>query len=145
MAYSENTNHPWDVRAAWAKQIVANMQPRVEPDRSVPAINNDHVYLAYSAGRIKIGTSMDVGVRKRGLNTQSPHPVTIILTIPGDCKLERKLHFCLGGVRVHGEWFKITPEMRELLAASLCRTGLRKFKKAEADFRKWVRTEYAGI
>lgn len=132
---------PWEVRARLAKSIVANIRRRVEVDRSVPAADGAYVYFAYSAGRIKIGTSADLRLRCRGLNTQSPHPVTVVLTISGGVDLERKLHDCLAGVRMHGEWFKITPEMRQLLDRSLCQTGKRKLRKAEASFRKWIRTE----
>lgn len=62
---------PWERRANWAKGVVATIRPRIEPDHSVPAEDCPHVYFAYSAGRIKIGTSIDVAARSRGLNTQS--------------------------------------------------------------------------
>lgn len=64
-------------------------------------------------------------------------------TIPGNYDLERKFHDCLGSFRLHGEWFKVTPEMRKFLEDhALCSTGKRKFKRAEAEFRKWIRSEF---
>ncbi|MCP1832864.1 GIY-YIG nuclease family protein [Bradyrhizobium sp. USDA 4545] len=136
-----DTVSPWESRANEARSIVANMRSPTEIDRTVPRGFGAYVYLAYSAGRIKIGTSREVKSRHRGLNTQSPHPVTVILAVPGGTELERKLHDCLGSLRVHGEWFSITRDMRRLLKLRLCKSGMRKFKQAEADFRKWLADE----
>lgn len=133
---------PWEARAAWAKAIVAGIRPQPEPDRTVVNGFEHHVYWAYSAGRIKIGTSNNVPDRQRGLNGQGAHPVTIIMTRPGGRGFEQQVHASLESVRLHGEWFKITPEMRRYLDQTLCRTGKRKFRKAEAEFREWVTTEF---
>jgi hypothetical protein len=132
---------PWEARAVWAKSVVANIRRRPEVDRSVATADGHYVYFAYSAGRIKIGTSGDLDNRKRGLTTQSPHAVTILLVIEGGLPLESRLHECLDSVRLHGEWFRLNSDMRGLLNHSLCRTGKRKLKRAEDDFLKWIETE----
>jgi hypothetical protein len=133
---------PWEVRAAWARGIVANIRPKPEIDRTVVGAYEHHVYWAYSAGRIKIGTSNNVPDRLRGLSGQSPHPVTIIMTRPGSIDLERKLHACLDSLRLHGEWFRLTTEFRKYLDQCLCRSGKRKLSRVEAEFRKWVQSEF---
>ncbi len=132
---------PWEQRAAWAKSVIANMRPPESPDLTKGGAFVPHVYLAYSAGRIKIGTSINTKGRGKKLAGDSALPVTIIFTVPGGPDLERRLHECLASERLHGEWFRISPEMRKLLDGTLCRTGMRKFKRAEAEFRKWIRSE----
>ena len=107
-------------------------------DRTLGSRGYPQTYLAYSAGRIKIGTSLFPKGRGRGLSTQSPHPVTILFARAGGRELENDLHEMLDCDRVHGEWFRLTEGMRELLHEVLCKQGLRKFKKAEREFRRWL-------
>jgi hypothetical protein len=139
----ENATPPWERRAAWAKSVIANMPRRREIDRTVAASYQAHVYFAYSAGRIKIGTSTNVAARTRNLNGNSAHPVTIILTGLGGAADEAKFHAVYADERLHNEWFTFSPRIREFLNRIMCRKGRRKLKLAEAEFRKWVREQLA--
>lgn len=129
---------PWKRRQDRLERNLADMR-RTHVDRTIGTHGAPQTYFAYSAGRIKIGTSLYPRVRGANLNLQSPHPVTIILAIPGGCDLEAQFHEMLKSERRHGEWFRLSKEMRWLLHQSLCRTGIMKFEKAEAEFRSWLR------
>lgn len=128
----------WKRRQNKLERNLADMR-RTQVDRTIGAHGAPQTYFAYSAGRIKIGTSFCPRARGANLNLQSPHPVTIILTVAGGCELEAQFHKLLRSERRHGEWFRLSKEMRWLLHQSLCRTGIKKFEKAEAEFRSWLR------
>lgn len=61
------------------------------------------------AGPIKIGTSWGPGARLIELMRWSPLPLEIVITIPGDEKLERAIHNRFANAHDHSEWFKATP------------------------------------
>lgn len=129
---------PWKRRQEALERRLADGR-RSHVDCTVGGHGSPHVYFAYSAGRIKIGTSLYPKTRGQRLSTQSPHPVTVILTIPGGADIEARFHELLAGARKHGEWFCLSKEMRWLLQQTLCRTGVSKFKKAEAEFQNWLK------
>lgn len=104
-----------------------------------------HIYFLYSAGMLKVGTSLYVTKRARSIQGQSALPVTVILTGPGDVKDERELHEILAAYRHHDEWFRITPEVRNMLKGMLCARGWGRFKRAEAQFRAWIREQHAAL
>lgn len=65
-----------------------------------------------SVHHIKIGfTDGDPEGRLKALQTGSPTGLVLLLTIPGDRTKERELHERFAAARVHGEWFKPTPEL----------------------------------
>lgn len=74
-----------------------------------------YVYMIYSAGLIKIGTSRDPIARATGLRNMSAHPVSLIWIGVGDTELERELHKRFAGSRERGEWFRPDPELREFI------------------------------
>lgn len=133
----ERAAQPWMRRQEALERRLADGR-RSHADLTIGGHGSPHVYFAYSAGRIKIGTSLYPKTRGQRLSPQSPHPVTIIHTIPGGSDLEAKLHELLAGARRHGEWFCLSKEMRWLLHQTLCRTGILKLKKAEAQFQQWL-------
>lgn len=120
------------IRRIWRKGEAA-------PDLTKGGFFESHVYFAYSAGRIKIGTSINVHSRRRNLTGHSPLPVTILLTCPGDANLEASLHEQFASARLHGEWFTLTPALRGMIEANLCPKGRVALKKAEAGFRDWLK------
>lgn len=129
---------PWERRQEALERRLADGR-RYHADLTIGGHGSPHVYFAYSAGRIKIGTSLYPETRGQRLSAQSPHPVTIILTVPGGVELEAKFHELLAGARRHGEWFCLSKEMRRLLHQTLCRTGVRKLKAAESQFLNWLK------
>lgn len=54
---------------------------------------------------IKIGYASNVRNRLSALQTGAPMGVKLLASMPGDHKVERKLHDRFAGLRVHGEWF----------------------------------------
>lgn len=56
-------------------------------------------------GPIKIGCSSSPGARLRELMTWSPFELELLVTIPGDFDLEKKLHGRFAYLHRHGEWF----------------------------------------
>lgn len=131
---------PWERRQKKLEEQLADMRRANQPyiDKTVGGRNSPHVYFAYSAGRIKIGTSLNPEFRGKDLSLQSPHPVTIIMTVGGGYELEHEFHRLFDALREHGEWFRLSDEMRGFLHQTLCRTGVRKLQEAEADFLNWL-------
>jgi hypothetical protein len=68
---------------------------------------------------VKIGfAGTDVKDRLRNIKTACPYPVDAEAIIPGDLVVERGMHRRFAGSRMHGEWFQITPEIEDLIAAN---------------------------
>ena len=72
-------------------------------------------------GPIKIGCSRVPVERLASLETWSPVPLELIVTLPGDFKLERNIHDCFADAHSHREWFKATPKL--VAAISALRAG----------------------
>ncbi|MFC8182459.1 GIY-YIG nuclease family protein [Rhodococcus sp. NPDC057297] len=71
------------------------------------------VYFLFAprANAIKIGVASDP--RKRIRNLQTPEPCRLVGVMPGvGVEGEQALHGDFKSIRVHGEWFKATPELR---------------------------------
>lgn len=63
-------------------------------------------------GPIKIGVSIFPKYRLKDLQSFSPFELKILATIPnGGHEKENQLHKCYAKSRIHGEWFKPTPEL----------------------------------
>lgn len=62
-------------------------------------------------GPIKIGCSEVPLARLRSLADWSPFPLEIMVAIPGDYGLERRLHNRFFSQRSHREWFHASPEL----------------------------------
>jgi Meiotically up-regulated gene 113 len=137
---SEGTMKPWQRRQERLEQKLADMRRanQLYIDKTVGRHGYPHVYFAYSAGRIKIGTSLYPECRGKDLSLQSPHPVTIVMTVDGGYDLEQEFHRLFDSLREHGEWFRLSDEMRRFLHQTLCRTGVRKLGEAEASFKEWL-------
>ncbi|MGA2177319.1 MAG: GIY-YIG nuclease family protein [Verrucomicrobiota bacterium] len=72
--------------------------------------------------RIKIGVSTDPEKRRSELQTGSADPLRLIGSIPGGLHLESKLHSDFAHLRLQGEWFHATQELRGFIEVEL---GLR--------------------
>lgn len=60
---------------------------------------------------VKIGTSTNLSERCKALNPQE-----VLATEPGDALVERRRHRQFAPLRVHGEWFRMAPELLEHIA-----------------------------
>ncbi len=67
-------------------------------------------------GFIKIGyTKRNIRKRISALQTASPAPLTLLAGMPGGLDKEKILHAKFKKYRVHGEWFKVVPEIIEYI------------------------------
>jgi len=71
---------------------------------------------AARTGLVKIGVTVDVAARLRGLRTMSADTLTLLASVPGSQALERELHERFKVARRHGEWFEPTPELLAYVA-----------------------------
>jgi hypothetical protein len=78
-----------------------------------------YVYFIVAEGcdRVKIGYSRDPTVRLNELQTGSPFPLRIVRVIPA-CRgtLETRVHKHFADLRLHGEWFRVTDDVKQFAA-----------------------------
>ena len=67
------------------------------------------------SGLVKIGKTGNVKRRLRALQTSSPVSLNLLMTIEYDDDLESRIHNKLSAHRAHGEWFRISDEVREFM------------------------------
>lgn len=70
-----------------------------------------YVYAMHSpdTGQIKIGFSRDVAERKLTLQREHGSPLTVVATVSGRIRHERRVHSRLRPYRLTGEWFRAVP------------------------------------
>lgn len=66
-------------------------------------------------GPVKIGCSAAPLERLKTLMTWSPIPLEIAATVPGDGKLERRIHGLFAKSHSHHEWFHASAELSQLI------------------------------
>jgi hypothetical protein len=98
-------------------QIDPKFLPPLETDGAATILLGECVYLLNNAdcGLLKIGYSKRLLYRMGEIAEEvgcSPKALTSLATVPGDKRLERKLHHRFADSRVVGEWFKDCPEIR---------------------------------
>lgn len=110
-----------------------------------PEAKKRNVYFLYCAGHMKIGITNKVERRMSELQIGSPWATQIVLLIPGGRATEGFLHFAFREERVGGEWFRMSPFIREAiheLAPEECAQWL---AQEEASYRQWVADEAAWL
>lgn len=105
-----------------------------------PADLRPHVYFAEALGvadRVKIGwTAQPSKLRLRELQTGCPVKLAVCCHFPGQQDLERLMHEHFAQHRLHGEWFLVEGDLRELIllcAKKDLRTASRHRAKAAAQ------------
>lgn len=66
-------------------------------------------------GRVKIGCAYNPFKRLKTLQSGSPTKLKIEALLKGSNKREKQLHKLLGKHRIHGEWFRISPEIEAII------------------------------
>jgi hypothetical protein len=99
------------------------LKPNSPPpqDRMKKRITNPKVcsvYFIRGGGFIKIGCSTNLVARFRAIRNTSPVPVELVGKFPGGTLEEALLHDRFAADRVHGEWFKESPELLDVIARS---------------------------
>lgn len=70
------------------------------------------IYFIEGGGFVKIGFTRDFSRRLPHIKTSSPFPITVLLVVPAHTSDEKRLHKRFANARLHGEWFKLTPEIQ---------------------------------
>ena len=70
---------------------------------------------AVGADRVKIGVSQDVAKRFGQLAASFPGPLVLLGKVAGGRAREKSLHRRLANFRIGGEWFHLTPGVRQAL------------------------------
>lgn len=88
------------------------MRPRKPPRAGKPG---DEVYFAYSGGLVKIGVSQNIRRRLHSFKTAAPVPVLLVGRMSGSTTLETELHRRFAPHRSHGEWFRLSDDLRQFI------------------------------
>jgi len=127
-------------RARELMQAAAQMRGAVygEPPPRVPRVDLERkrqekemlhtVYFLYCCDRIKIGSASHLPIRMEQLQNASPLALILVKALSGGKTLE-------GG----GEWFWLSPALREFILEDNCLAG--KLKKAEEGYLNFLRDE----
>lgn len=70
-----------------------------------------------ASGPIKIGLASTPKSRLRQHMENSPVPLEIVATVPGDMALERNIQECFVDYHSHAEWFHASPALIAAVAA----------------------------
>ncbi len=102
-------------------QVEALLEEQISMlETDLDAIRGDdmttYLVLAEDIGRVKIGTSRNERVRLSVLQTGSPVPLKLILSLPAKDYPEEALHVSFARFRTHGEWFEFSPELQMFVA-----------------------------
>jgi hypothetical protein len=91
-----------------------------------PNVRSGVVYLVKAEGvdAVKIGTAKCVHSRIKELQIGSPCKLSLAAFIYGDSTLERELHKKFQVHRLHGEWFRLSPEILSEFSARAGRLKL---------------------
>lgn len=64
---------------------------------------------------IKIGWTSDMKGRIQSLQSGLPHPLVVLLELPGTPSRERDLHISFNEHKLNGEWFARHPEIMDFI------------------------------
>lgn len=82
-------------------------------------MNNSYVYFIEAIGTdtIKIGVTTNMKTRVSALSSSSPFELCVVYYFPGSLQKEKELHKKFNHLRVNGEWFKYTDEIKNFISA----------------------------
>lgn len=107
-----------------AERMVSYYEEVIIPEIESPEGNFTWVYFVASDDHVKIGRSQDVTKRMKGLITMTPFDIELIGYVPGTYGFERYLHRMLAPSRHRGEWFRLTPGVRDAVLKVLVRGSI---------------------
>ncbi len=77
--------------------------------------NSGYVYMIRSGYFIKIGHSNDPASRLKSISTATPDDCEVLFCIPGDVKLERRLHTEFAACHYKKEWFFLCGKLKQFV------------------------------
>lgn len=90
--------------------------------REHPRRKKRRVYFVRCGRRVKIGVATNVPSRVGSMQTGSAHEIELLTCIPGDDKLEAKLHQRFHHLHIKGEWFRYKDDLVEYVQSLPKRT-----------------------
>jgi hypothetical protein len=90
---------------AWQRRARKTLQASGAPDGWC------YVYIVQIGNNVKIGRTVDVAQRLRGLQTSSPATVTLLVAVLAHASLEPAIHARFKHLRHSGEWFTLNDEL----------------------------------
>lgn len=88
-------------------------------------------------GRVKIGCAYNPLNRLKTLQSGCPTKLKIEALIKGSHKRERELHKLLKKHRIHGEWFRIAPEIEAIIKEVAKPTRVKLLAERRGGIRDW--------
>lgn len=88
---------------------------KVEGKEDVARHRKGFIYFYWIGNTVKIGFSIKPLNRLRGLETGAAEPPSRILVLPGTLADERRLHKRFDRQRSHGEWFRATVALNQII------------------------------
>ena len=85
------------------------------PDPPAAQAPGRWVYFVCYRSSVKIGSARNPARRIADLQCGSPVHLTVLGVMPGDLDFERELHKRWAEHRLRGEWFSLTPEIRQFI------------------------------
>jgi hypothetical protein len=77
-----------------------------------------YAFVAESLGVVKIGFATDTTRRLIAARLNCPVPLYMAACVPGTIADERQTHLRFADARVHGEWFRLTSEVRDWIRSN---------------------------
>ncbi len=113
-------------KARLQKQLAENPPPPSKPIRCVPMLKRviidvpplgpnhyGHVYVIGFADYVKIGWSENVAERLFDIQRHAPEKLVLYTLFAARKKTERELHRKFKSLRLHGEWFALTRDLKD--------------------------------
>ena len=95
----------------------------VDPEyHRYPAGNVVYFIMPNKSRRVKIGWSSNFAARLKDIQATNHVPITVLLTMPGDARLEQDLHDRFSEERTHNEWFRLSDRIKAFIASKHGRT-----------------------
>lgn len=74
-----------------------------------------YIYFVSDGDRIKIGRTVNVVSRLRGMQTSTANPLTVLATFLTADSVESALHGRFKAARIRGEWYRPVPELLDFI------------------------------
>lgn len=119
LATSRRTTHIRREKEAQKEARAAERAARNEAEQVRKEKRVGHVYFIQMGedGPIKIGYSLDPEKRLATLQTSSPEPLSLLVTIKGGKTLEKSLHDRFAAHHKRGEWYEPVPNLLAYIEA----------------------------
>lgn len=105
----ENGSIKWLV---W-KDVPGRYSNKYHQNPLPPSGANVVYFISINNEFVKIGITSDLEGRLKDLQMCNPYFIKVEVAIPGGYHLETKYHQRFSQYREHGEWFRLSPEIRE--------------------------------